>query len=104
MEVMASAIELLTKRAEFHGFVLGAMAEALAAHKWLDDSIKDYEEVADELRAQIANATFTAIVAQAPFAEFADKDLADSYKVDVTTKSGAKLTATIVFTTKVVEL
>ena len=108
MEVMASAIDLLTKACEACGFVLGKIPEdadiATKYKQWLEAQINVLEGRADVLRAQIANATFTAIVAQAPFSEFANQDLADSYKIELTTKSGTKLSANIVFTTKTIEL
>jgi hypothetical protein len=84
---------------------LGEKSEQDAALKtWLDAELKAAKERADVIRAAIARATFTAIVAQAPFVEFAGQEMADEFPLEATARNGTKLSATIAFETKPLEL
>lgn len=76
---------------------------AIAHTQWLDSQLRFRHNIADNIRANIAKATFTSIVGQAGFTEFAGQEMVDSYDVEVT-RNGRALAAKIVFETKSVEL
>lgn len=78
-------------------------AKAEAHKQWLDTQLRFRKRIADDIRANIAKATFTSIVGQAGFIEFAGQEMVDSYDIELS-RNGRALSAKIVFETKSVEL
>lgn len=72
---------------------------------WLDQRLEALEKEAEAIRVDVAKATFTAIVGQGGFVEFADRELADTFELTAAKMpDGSTVDATIEFTTKSVEL
>lgn len=72
---------------------------------WLDQRLEALEKEAEAIRVDVAKATFTAIVGQGGFVEFADRELADTFELSaVKMPDGSVVDATIEFTTKSIDL
>lgn len=72
---------------------------------WLDQRLEALEKEAETIRVDVAKATFTAIVGQGGFVEFADRELADTFELSaVKMPDGSVVDATIEFATKSIDL